>query len=359
MKRGATLAILLVAVGVGVGLGLRHGTSTGIETHGGSPLSLAVERVPGTVEGSVVTAGALSARGDLALGSKSGAVEVFAPSSGPPRNGVAFHWLASRVSDIAISGDGSTVAAEMGGLGETAGELLAWRVRGEASYSASVVPSSDVWALALSSDGNLLAAVIDGQVDVYSITARRELASFRIPGPISSGRPQNLALRFNRADTAIAVGAGEDVTAWALTEGRKLWSVSCHCAAENIAISSNLRYAAFGTDDAHVILWDLWHRDEAVDFTVTANPQANTDAVQIDNHGQYLVAASGGTIGVWRSPRPTTSPTTLHLTDGGEGGEIDNIEMTANGDRMLVYPFPTPSVTEQGAIGSGWLVRIR
>jgi WD40 repeat protein len=221
----------------------------------GAGRSLRTPPLPGTLPGSLVTAAAINGKGVVALGTSVGSVDVV--TGGKALRLTVAH---GRTTALALSRDGTTVAGLVGL--DTGVSLWVWRRGG--GLRQGLLPEA-AETVALSAAGDLVAAS-GFDATVYDVGTGAH-ATFRQPAA-RGGSDQYSALALASASRLVAASIRR-VDVWDLTSERLLHAFRCDCGADGVSLSHDGRLAVFGTNDAHVLVWNVTTERLLLDRTLS------------------------------------------------------------------------------------------
>jgi WD40 repeat protein len=190
----------------------------------------------------------------------------------------------SRASAIALSGDGTVLAAFLGK------SISLTNVRDQGKPL--VIPETgDISALGLSIDGRSLAVAGEGVVTIWDAQRAEIKTKMTTPGAVA-------VLRFGSQDRLLAAGSKDgNVTVWNIQTGQMIFEGRKHSSAVNaIAFSKDGALMATGSDDRKAIIWELAggkvrHTLSGHDLAITSiafSPDASLLAVGTGNASVVL-----------------------------------------------------------------------
>jgi WD40 repeat protein len=380
MKRDARktihplLAVVVVVVAVAMGIGgrvwlTRSTAGAAQERPRPAPLQIHAIGLPEAIQGETVTAVALGRGGLLAMGTANGRVRLVDRQLRPVPGR---EWTAKGfpVSKLAFSPDGSTLA------GVTAqGALWIWHFSAGEFHvmKQRLTGTDDVAAIALSSDGRRLAAV-GFNVSVFDGRSGKLTATFEQPVP-SGGTGQYTAVAFTPDATAVvAVGLDQGGSETAQTDdgveiqgkgGIHTWTLtgsatapparqSCQCPADGAAITGDGHLASFGTNDAHVVVWDARQRRPIGEQTISAKPGDHAYGTAVSADGKRVAAGTAsGDLAFWD---PAADRMLGRTRFSGE--PITRVEMTDDGTLVLVEGQKADVLNAPVGASDRWLVTL-
>jgi WD40 repeat protein len=203
-----------------------------------------------------VTAAAINGKGVVALGTSVGSVDVV--TGGKALRLTVAHGRT--ITALALSRDGTTVAGLVGL--DTGVSLWVWR-RGVGLRQGLLPEAAET--VALSAAGDLVAAS-GFDATVYDVGTGAH-ATFRQPAA-RGGSDQYSALALASASRLVAASIRR-VDVWDLTSERLLHAFRCDCGADGVSLSHDGRLAVFGTNDAHVLVWNVTTERLLLDRTLS------------------------------------------------------------------------------------------
>jgi WD40 repeat protein len=186
--------------------------------------------------------------------------------------------VAKPIKSLALSADGKTVVA-----GSKSGELCLWDLTTGRLAKKERLPGA-VWAVAISTDGKLLAAGGDfAGVRVWQIKP-----AFRLLRKLKAQRGV-MAVTFNRAGRMLASGGmDQKITLWNVRTGRSVRVVSGHTSWVSVLrFGRNGRRLYSGSWDTTVRNWNL--ADGKLLWT-SFTPKFAVNGVDTDDSGKIVVA---------------------------------------------------------------------
>ena len=216
----------------------------------------------------------------------------------------------SAISHLAFSSDGAALAAV------TKEALLVWRL--DAQEVSAIPIRGSPSAIALSSGGRWLAAA-NFDILIFDVACKR-LASKLEQEMLEGGRGEYEAIAFHtrrRDYRGCKRGHYRGVERRDTRERvRPLWS--CECDADGAGLSSDAALVAFGTNDAHVLLWTCPRRNSSKTrrflwshaTTHTRWPSSHGNA-RHRGHCEWMVCSVGFTFR-GRDPRARSAVRTAH-----------------------------------------------
>jgi WD40 repeat protein len=339
------MAAIATAVSVGVGVGIWLAISVG-DTSGGrgttaKPLPTRPKRavaLPSVLGGSPVTAAAANGSGVIALGTASGAVGVTSPGKRQVRGVVT---RGRQILDLAIGHNAVAGIAE--------GELV-WAWRGGSGRNGPGPYA--VQAVALSRDGRYFAAG-GFDVDVYDLDrSYRKIAVLQQPnsrGSRSGGTDEYDAIAFAPGSRELVAATFRDIDVYDIRSARRVGGWTCKCGADSVALSRDGRLAVFGTNDGHVLLWNVRKGRLLLDRTLSTLRGDIAYATAVSADGSRLAAGmESGTI-VILDPRTRAVVERLRIR---REDDVVRLDLTDRGEILLVEEKPIHS----GGL-HWWLVR--
>ena len=324
----------------------------------------------GRSRGDTATAVALGRDGLLAMGTAGGRVRLVDRQLRPVPGR---EWIAKGfpVSKLAFSPDGSTLA------GVTAqGHLWTWRFSaGDLRVmKKQLTGTDDVSAIALSSDGQRLVAV-GFNVWVFDGRSGKLTATFEQPVPTSGGTGQYDAVAFTPdAAAVVAVGLEQGGSETAQDDGGEevqgkggvdTWRLagsatappaqqSCQCAADGADVTDDGRLATFGTNDAHVVVWDAQQRRLIGDQTISSKPGDHVYGTAVSADGKRVAAGTAsGELAFW-DPAADRMLGRTRLSEE----PITRVEMSDDGKLLLVEGQKANVLDAPVGAGDRWLVTL-
>jgi hypothetical protein len=366
----AVAIVVAVAVGIGGRLWLTRSTASAQqEQPRPAPLQIRATGIPANIQGETVTAVALGRGGLLAIGTAGGRVRLVDRQLHlvPGRE-----WIAKGfpMSLLAFSPDGSTVA------GVTArGDLWTWRhATGEFHVMKKKLSGTDdVSAIALSSDGQRLAAV-GFNVWVFDGRSGKLTATFEQP-VLSGGTGQYNGVAFTADATAVvAVGLDQGGSETVQNDdgaeiqgkgGIHVWTLassgtpsparqSCQCPADGAAVTNDGRLATFGTSDAHVVVWDARQGRLIGEQTISAESGDHVYGTAASADGNRVAAGTAsGELGFW-------DPAADHMLGRTRfsGEPITRVEVSDGGKLVLVEGQKADVLNSPVGARDRWLVTL-
>jgi WD40 repeat protein len=311
----ALVAALVVATAIGVWLAIGRS--------GSQRSSVTWSMLPNEIGRSHVTAATLNGNGAVALGTAGGTVRLIRPGR-PRRERLIARGRQIRV--LTVSDDASTVAG-------IAGEdmLWAWHVasnqlqQGRAPYAGEVV--------ALTRNGRRLAAG-GFDIDVYDLSTGT-VHEIR-PQPRPGGSTTYADLVFGRRARTVVAAAHEGVDFWDAESGRRLRpALDCtSCGADGVALSRDGRFVAYGTSDAHVLLWNVQTRRLVLDRTVTTVRGDHVYGVAVTPDGSRVAAGTASGLVVTYDARTRAEVDRLRLRK--QVRPVGALALTDDGRTLLV-----------------------
>jgi WD40 repeat protein len=152
----------------------------------------------------------------------------------------------SRASAIALSGDGTVLAASVG-------QSITLTDARDLTRQRRIAEVGNITALALSIDGKLLAtATSEGVVTIWDTQREQMRLKITAPGPVT-------VLQFGTQDRLLAVGSKDGTLAvWNSESGQMNFESRKHAASLNaIAFSKDGTLMATGSDDRKAIIWEV------------------------------------------------------------------------------------------------------
>jgi WD40 repeat protein len=349
VRRTIPLLVLILAIltAIAVGVGgriwlLRSNERVHQNQARPTPLQMNTINIPASIHSETVTAIALGRNHLLALGTANGRVRIVDQQLRPlPK----WEWIVKGIfmDKLAFSPDGSVLA----GVTDQ-GELWTWRFSSDESHVMKMKLSEHVTAIALSPNGQRLVAV-GFNVFVFDVQSGKLTRTFEQPTS-SGGTGQYEAVAFTADSTAVvAVGLdqggsqtpqGEETTGkggadtWTLTGPANTppTRLSCKCPTDGAAISHDGRVATFGTNDAHVVVWDAQRRSLIGDQTVSAQSGDHVYGTAVSADGKRVAAGTAnGDLLLW-------DPTADFMLGRARfsGQPIVSIDLSDDGKLLLV-----------------------
>lgn len=257
-----------------------HGSRTGsIPTHNGTIRSLA-----------------FSPNGRLLLsGSADGAVQLWDAPSGRPHGAPLYNQGNVAINSVAFSPTGSWVAFNT--VPSTV--RLVNLTGGGASYNLDA-PRGDVYAVAFSHDGSLVAASGDGKaIDVWAVQTRA------LRQTLVGHSDAVFALAFSSRGQLLASGSADDtIRLWNVSNGRRIGQslTGHHGYVRTLAFAPGGRLLASGGADGTIRLWDLTVGAQIgqSQFEDTFGPVGYVNSVAFSPDGNTLVTGGrDGTLRRW------------------------------------------------------------
>lgn len=291
---GLRIAALTVVVLAGVVAGIwlatgrdddssRAGTGDGVDT-------VRTTMLPSRIGGSIVTSAAINGQGAIALATAAGSVRVMPPGQKPVDQVVA---RGQAILALALSEDSSTVAG-LAGNDLVLDLVWAWGIGSTDVRSVRLDDDFFPAAVAISRDGSRFAAgTFDTEVFDLGTTIVAKTLIESTPRPGGSSALE--ALVFNQNADRLVAAAIEGVDVWDAEKGSRVGTqFDCpSCDANGVSLSRDGRFAAFGTGDAHVLVFDLSTGKLVFDRTVSALQGNHVYAATVTSDGTRVAAGAG------------------------------------------------------------------
>ncbi|MHC5855588.1 protein kinase domain-containing protein [Nostoc sp.] len=222
------------------------------------------------------------------------------------------HGHSSSVNSVAISPDGQTLASS-GSYDET---IKLWNLAtGEEIYTL-IGHFSSVNSVAISPDGKTLASSSWNSIKLWSLATGEEIRTFTgHSGSVNSVAfsPDGKILASGSDDKTIKLwnlATGMTIKLWNLATGKTVCTLTGHSrSVDSIAISSDGKTLASGSDDKTIKLWNL--ATGKIIRTLTGHSRS-VDSIAISPDGKTLASGSNDkTIRLWNL---TTGKTIRTLT---------------------------------------------
>jgi WD40 repeat protein/DNA-binding SARP family transcriptional activator/energy-coupling factor transporter ATP-binding protein EcfA2 len=262
-------------------------------------LSVEAERIADTTE----------ARGSLRAGLTSN-----------PRLKTYFHDFNDRVTSVAYSPDGQTVAS-----GSNDNRILLWDVATGRTRGKPLSGHEDnVLHLDFSLDGKILAsASADKTIQLWDVTSGLPLFNKPLRGHSEAVN----SVAFSPDGKTLASSGGKTIILWDLTSRSGMSStLTAHTApVRTVAFSPDGRTLASGSDDQTIILWDTGSGEPVAPPLTGHNALVRSVAFSPD--GRSLASASeDGRVIIW----DLTAEPTLEKTLTGHSGSVRSIAFNPN-----------------------------
>jgi len=143
------------------------------------------------------------------------------------------------------------------------------------------------------------------------------------------------------------------VDVWDLTSGRLLHAFRCDCGADGVSLSHDGRLAVFGTNDAHVLVWNVTTERLLLDRTLSTvrGDHAYGSAARTDG----AIVAAGTASGTVVLLDGRSGKTLNRLRLGRNPGPVVRLDLTDDGDDLLVEQQPNDSNYRRGRLDR-WVV---
>jgi len=169
-------------------------------------------------------------------------VRLWSVESGEPQTVLP---AKSRASAIALSGDGTILAASLG-------KSISLTDVHDLGKQRLIPATGNVSALGLSTEGKSLAVAGEGTVTIWDAERAQIKTKMTAPGPVA-------VLQFGSQDRLLAAGSKDgNVTVWNIQTGQMIFESRKHGSAVNaIAFSKDGTLMATGSDDRKAIIWEV------------------------------------------------------------------------------------------------------
>ena len=256
------------------------------------PPSIQATPVPSSIHGEKVTSATLSGNGLLALGTARGRVSIVdrnlrAWSDGWERRA----GPSEKIFSLAFSSDGVALA------GTTNEARLVWRLDDQKVTKIPV--KVDPFApMALSPGGRWL-AVASFNISVFDVLEQRPFRQFEEEMQ-EGGIGAYEALAFTPTAAVVVAASFESTDAWDVKSGKRVQPCSCGCGVNGVAFSRTAALVAFGTDDAHALLWDVASAKLLKDKTISVETGDHVYGTAVNLNGTLVAAGTAsGSVVVW------------------------------------------------------------
>lgn len=151
--------------------------------------------------------------------------------------------------------------------------------------------ASSIQSTAISPDGNTIASTNDNTIQLWSLTTGQAIST------LFGHQNRVNAIAIGSNGKILASGSDDNtVKLWNLVNGQEIRTLVGHAAAiRTLAISPDGQILVSGSDDKTIKLWNLYTREEI--RTLTANAGVKTVALSPD--GKILAAGIDSTIKLW------------------------------------------------------------
>ena len=281
-----------------------------------------------------------SANGHLqaAAGSR-GTVQLWNLGQNEPRS---MNGEKDGTNSAAFSADGRVLVA----VGFD-GALKVWNAETGRELTVASLPRIDPDSFALSRNGRVLAAIVQGgkSVTLWDLAAGRELHAL----PVSSDEVS--AIAFSPGGEQLAFTSGHDVRIWDVATGRQLHTLTGHNDdVLSLAFSPNGHLLASGGEDGEVKIWDAVVGHELRELSGHSH---YVSSVAFSPDGRFLASASEDrTIRLW----DLSSGRSVHSI--AAQGDQKFVTFSTNGLFLVSADSWTGSLTLWDAVRGGELARI-
>jgi hypothetical protein len=215
---------------------------------------------------------------------------------------------------LALSADGQVVATREDTPGQEIKVRAAptWKVRLRVDVSPHVTIGKQTMALALSTDGRLLAMAYAGDhgraIEVWDTVSGRQRGQMKVDAPVCS-------LAFSRCGRVLASGDEDGgVSLWELAAMTRRDRRKGHRdAVRSVAFSGDGRVLASGSDDTTVVVWAAWpSRSASSDLSALWDDLASRDATTAFRAAlAWRAAGAGGVRQLEARVQPASVPGSL------------------------------------------------
>jgi len=253
------------------------------------PLGLKIIAIPASIKGEEVTSATLSGSGLLALGTAAGHLSIVDRNLQAWRGGWERSAGSSAIDGLAFSQDEAAIA------GVTGDALVVWRLDDQTAVK---IPHKGSFpAIALSRGGRLV-AVGDFGVSVFDVSSRRLVREWgQDPAPGGTDVYEDVAFA---PDAGVVAAANLDsIDAWNIESGKRVrhWLGD---GMDGVTLSRDAALGVVGTEDAHVLLWELASGKVVKDKTMSTVEGDHVYGTAIGLKGALVAAGTAsGSLVVW------------------------------------------------------------